>query len=362
MGMLPEGRRARILEEVARLGMARVTDLAQRLGVSPVTIRRDLNELVDDGALRRVHGGVVAVAAVRGEEPETQPGRHVTIGMLVPSLDYYWPGIVEGAQVEAGARGLGLVLRGTAYGAGDVRAEVERLLEGGADALLLAPDVDAGATSELLGWLAERGIPAVLVEREGRLPSGRCPAESVTSDHAGGAEAAVAHLLAAGHRRIGLIAHSGSPHAAAITEGWREALTTAGLVAVGWELPLDRSRPAPVAEAVESALAQGLTALLVHADREAMAVAQILESHGVQVPRDLSIVAYDDEVAGLFDPPLTAVRPPRESIGRAAVALLAERMADPDRPAHRVVISPRLTIRESVAAPRDAQGQTNGHT
>lgn len=362
MGMLPEGRRARILDEVKQLGMARVTDLAERLGVSPVTIRRDLNDLVDDGALRRVHGGVVAVAAGRDGEHVAPPGRDETIGMLVPSLDYYWPGIVEGAQAEAAARGLGLVLRGTAYGAGDVRAEVERLLEGGVDGLLLAPDVDSRATSELLGWLAERRVPIVLVEREGHLPSGLGVAESVTADHAGGAEAAVAHLLAAGHRRIGLIAHSGSPHAAAITGGWREALAAAGIEAGGWELPLDRSRAAPVAEAVERALAQGLTALLVHADREAMTVAQILESHGVQVPRDVSIVAYDDEVAGLFDPPLTAVRPPRESIGHAAVSLLAERMADPDRPAHRIVISPRLTFRDSVAAPRDAQGQTNGHT
>ena len=354
MGMLPEGRRAQILEEVGRLGMARVTDLALVLGVSPVTVRRDINDLVDDGALRRVHGGVIAVEESPAPGRPVTPSRVETIGMLVPSLDYYWPDIIEGAQAEAGTRGLGLVLRGTVYGAGGDRAEVERLLEGGADALLLAPDVDSETTPALLGWLAGRGVPVVLVERVGNLPSGAGPVESVTVDHAGGAEAAVAHLLAAGHSRIGLIANSGSPHAAAITRGWRGALESAGIDADGWELPLDRGRPTPVADAVDCALTQGLTALLVHADREAMAVAQALEGHGLQVPRDVSVVAYDDEVAGLFNPPLTAVRPPREAIGHAAVALLAERLADPDRPAHRVVISPRLTIRESVAAPRDA--------
>jgi DNA-binding LacI/PurR family transcriptional regulator len=63
-------------------------------------------------------------------------------------------------------------------------------------------------------------------------------------------------------------------------------------------------------------------------------------------------VAYDDEVAGLFSPPLTAVRPPRRSIGRAAVRLVADRLAEPERPAHRVVISPSLRVRGSTAPPR----------
>jgi DNA-binding LacI/PurR family transcriptional regulator len=73
------------------------------------------------------------------------------------------------------------------------------------------------------------------------------------------------------------------------------------------------------------------------------------------VPGDLSLVAYDDEIAGLFSPPLTAVRPPRRSIGRAAVRLVTDRLADPELPAHRVVISPSLRIRESSAPPRSAR-------
>ena len=71
----------------------------------------------------------------------------------------------------------------------------------------------------------------------------------------------------------------------------------------------------------------------MHADAEAIALVQRCEERHLSVPGDLSIVAYDDEVAGLFSPPLTAVRPPRRSIGRAAVRLVADRLADPDRPA-----------------------------
>ena len=83
-----------------------------------------------------------------------------------------------------------------------------------------------------------------------------------------------------------------------------------------------------------------------------MALVQRCEERHLTVPGDLSVVAYDDEVAGLFSPALTAVRPPRLSIGRAAVDLLAARFVDPGRPTHRVVISPSLRLRESSAAPR----------
>jgi DNA-binding LacI/PurR family transcriptional regulator len=97
-------------------------------------------------------------------------------------------------------------------------------------------------------------------------------------------------------------------------------------------------------------VATGTAAVLVHADAEAIALVQRCEERGLSVPGDLSVVAYDDEVAGLFSPALTAVRPPRRSIGRAAVRLVADRLADRSRPAHRVVISPALRIRQSTAA------------
>ena len=114
-----------------------------------------------------------------------------------------------------------------------------------------------------------------------------------------------------------------------------------------WDAALDAT--------IERTLSTGTTALLVHADAEAMALVQRCEEHHLSVPDDLSVVAYDDEVAVLFSPALTAVRPPRLSIGRAAVDLLVARFADPGRPAHRVVISPSLRVRESTTPPRDAR-------
>ena len=104
-----------------------------------------------------------------------------------------------------------------------------------------------------------------------------------------------------------------------------------------------------MAALVRDCLASGTTALLVHADREASAIVQHCQEVGIDVPGELSVIAYDDEVAGLFTPPLTAVRPPRTSIGRAAMGLAVDRLRDAGRPAHRVIITPKLNIRESTA-------------
>jgi DNA-binding LacI/PurR family transcriptional regulator len=93
------------------------------------------------------------------------------------------------------------------------------------------------------------------------------------------------------------------------------------------------------------------SALLVHSDHEAISLVERGRELGIAVPRDLAIVTYDDEVAGLADPPLTSVHPPRDEIGDAAVRLLADRIRDPGRPAHRLVVAPRLVVRESASSP-----------
>ena len=86
-----------------------------------------------------------------------------------------------------------------------------------------------------------------------------------------------------------------------------------------------------------------------------MAFVDLALNRGISVPDDLSVIAYDDEVAQLFTPALTAVSPPREAVGEAAVDLLVKRLADPSRPVHRVVLSPRLNVRGSTAPPRQRE-------
>ncbi|MEU4746468.1 substrate-binding domain-containing protein, partial [Actinosynnema sp. NPDC023658] len=345
---LAAGRRASILEALHRDGTVRISDLSERLGVTAVTLRRDIAHLAGEGLLRRVHGGAT-LRAVEVTAPGAQPVEAVerahqgAAGMLVPSLDYYWPEVVRGAEEEASGQGLQVLLRGSSYESADDRPQLERLLDNeDVCGLIVAPSLTAPNAETTMEWLSTLDTPVVLVERMATIGPRQVVLESVVTDHALGAAMAVHHLADLGHRRIGVITSENSPTSPHVRRGWHEGCEAAGLdpasavdaavprpVTSGWDAALD--------EVLDGLATTGTTAVLVHADAEAMALVQRAEQRGVRVPSDLSVVAYDDEVAALFTPALTAVRPPRRSIGRAAVSLLAARLHDPDRPTHRVV-------------------------
>ncbi|HEY7222491.1 MAG TPA: substrate-binding domain-containing protein [Micromonosporaceae bacterium] len=371
-GPLQVARRAQLLEALQRDGALRVSDLSAALGAAAVTIRRDIAQLAAEGLVRRVHGGVALIAQsdppaipaqptpVTAEEAlsteQSLAGR--SVGMLVPSLDYYYPDVARGAEEAARELEMRLVLRGSSYETEDDRPQLGRLVDRThVDALVVAPRMDAPTTARTLEWLVGTGLPVVLLERTASVGPHHEVMESVVSDHALGAAIAVRHLVALGHRKVGLVLPRRSPTRPHVQRGWIEASTECGLdidatididVPDTWEADFD----AVLDDVLDRTLATGTTALLVHADAQAIALVQHCEERHVTVPGDLSIVAYDDEVAGLFSPPLTAVRPPRRSIGRAAIRLVADRLRDPNLPAHRVIISPSLRVRESTAPPR----------
>jgi DNA-binding LacI/PurR family transcriptional regulator len=160
-----------------------------------------------------------------------------------------------------------------------------------------------------------------------------------------------------------------SPTSAAVRRGFLAVADELGLdVVLDLEtVPLSDAGWADEAASVLDRCAEsGATALLVHSDREAISLVEQAQERGVRMPADLAVVAYDDEVAGLADPPLTAVRPPKAAIGAGAVELLTRRLAAAraegggpsdseggdqvtgvERPVHRIELSPRLIVRAS---------------
>ncbi len=354
-------RRAHVLATLSRDGVVRVARMMDELGVAPVTLRRDLAQMEREGLLVRVHGGAVPS---QGGAPTLGDSRRVesqaalsSIGFLVPSLNYYWPGVVRGAEAEAAQHGYSLRLRGASYELQDERPVLERLVQDeSVRGLVVAPNTATPHAQDVVQWLAEAAEPSVLVERDGRQLADGMPLESVTTDHGLGAVLAARHLASLGHRRVGLIISRDSPTSRKITAGWQAACADLGLTPSDHfeEVLPPRASPdfsSAVDTVLDIALTNNVTALLVHSDPEAMAFVDLALNRGISVPGDLSVIAYDDEVAELFTPALTAVAPPRASVGRAAIDLVVKRLEDPTRPAHRVVLSPTLNVRGSTAAP-----------
>ncbi|MEV0090958.1 substrate-binding domain-containing protein [Streptomyces sp. NPDC050738] len=349
-------RREKLMDRLRLHGAVRVRELAKDLSVSELTIRRDIAALAGRGLLTRVHGGATLPSSL--DQPPARrrrpAGPAFTIGMVVPSLDFYWPQIVSGARNAAAAHGVNVQLRGSSYDQAEDRRQIVRLTESGqVQGLLLAPNLEGPGMHEMIDWIGRLPVPVVLVER--RTPQWTptpSQLEWVRSDHAVGVEMAVRHLHGLGHRRIGLVLSKGSPTSAHLAVGWDRACAALGLPAdfliresVALDVPGHRRI---IADILDRCRRTRITALIVHSDPDALSVVQYLTEQGVRVPDDLALVSYDDEVAHLADPAITAVRPPKTLVGRTAVEVMLARLLEGSRrPAQRVSILPELQIRSS---------------
>lgn len=202
-----------------------------------------------------------------------------------------------------------------------------------------------GPDDRLRALLLEVGIPAVMLDRR-PLPAPHISA--VYSDHAGGVQAAVTHLLAQGHQRIGLV---GGPEyfdpAAMRLAGYRRAVEEAGL---GYDPNLVRSwgmgRKAAYA-ATRDLLAQAPpTALIAGGNLILAGVLQAINELGTEVGRELALVGCDDtDLTRLHNPSITVIARDLDQVGRVAAATLLATMDQGE--AQTIVLPTRLEVRNS---------------
>ncbi|MFC7303077.1 substrate-binding domain-containing protein [Streptomyces monticola] len=359
-------RHERVLALVRERGSVRVAELAEELGVSAVTLRRDVEALAAQGRVHRLHGAVVWPGErerVPGPRTAADGTDGLVLGMVVPTTGYYYAEVVQGAREAAEAHGARLVVGLSHYLPDEDAPQAERLLSTGADGLLLTPSWERSAPGPGAGgWVGELSVPTVLVERWA--PHGHPAAEldRVRSDHAYGAAKAVQHLAALGHRKVALAAQE-SPHQEQLRAGYAAAVESLGLEPAPVS-PLDAEPSLSEADRFERTLAylceavgeHGVTAALVHSDADAIVLIPRLQARGVRVPEDLAVIAYDDEVAPLADVPLTAVAPAKRAVGAQAAELLLARLADPVAPRRHVDLLPELKVRSSCGEDQGAAG------
>lgn len=351
--ILPTNRRDHILALLDQYGTVSIAQIASEMDVSAITIRRDISLLAEEGKLEQIRGGARRLTT-------DTPGRvptNSTIGVLTPSLDFYWPTIIDGANHSADKHGMRLLLQASTFAAQDNIRQLDLLLNhSNVDGLFIVPDTEGPHSRELMEKLVALEIPVVLVEREisPRDTHGKV-FESVNTDHRNGAVMAVSYLHQLGHERIGLITDKAIPSRHAIEDGWKEATDALEL---GSGLPrLDTTtlegdkRASVLVKFLEKSVKEGATAFLIHSDEAALLALEVLQSRGHDVPGDVSIIAYDDELARLARPALTAIAPPKNELGATAIEVLAKRFINPDSALRQVWLQPKLVVRDSTAAP-----------
>jgi DNA-binding LacI/PurR family transcriptional regulator len=363
--MLSEDRQQLILRELALHGSLNAGEFAAKLGTSGMTIRRDLAILAEQGLLERVHGGAVAAGGklagpATPQSTSWRPGGRrplATIGMIVPSASYYFPGVIRGAEAAAQEAGVRLVLGVSNYSGAEERRQLRRLYEHGVDGILITPSEQSLAGTETLDVLAEAEVPVVVVERsiDDALDRGRL--ESVRSDHVRGSEIAVNHLLGLGHERIAICLRENSPTAPQLIDGFHLAMQRAGharddsMVRAMSRAQNDPQAHRLLVDAILDWCADSkVSAAVVHTDEDALQFVSACQERRIRVPQDFAIISYDDEIAALGAVALTAVAPPKYDVGHQALVMCLSRIGGrrgSTSALQRVNLSPTLVVRDS---------------
>ncbi len=336
-------------------------DLAQYLGLAPATVSTVLNG--DGGA-----GVGIAAATQRRirEAAETlgyrpsylaralRTRRSFSVGVMVPEISAgYNVLVLRGIEDR-------LVKEGYFYSVvshhlrGDlVEDYAQRLIERASDGLIVvsAP------------WKMRLDIPVATISCHHAVKG----TARVLLDHHAAAELALRHLTGLGHRRIAFIRGSESvPDAAVRWAAIEETAADLGVPISGRLVQMvdDDSPNSPQlgSEITSRLLATGeqFTALFAFNDVLAIGAIHALEQAGLRVPRDVSVLGFDDiESSTYLGPGLTTIRQPLHEMGRMAAEAVLERIggrvADWSAVAARTVVRPELVIRETTATAHEGR-------
>ena len=330
--------------------MVTMADVAKAAGVSTTTVSHVLNATrpVSEDTAARVKAAIEATGYSQNTIARALAhGRTQSLGLAISGLaNPYFTDVIAAVEEESAAAGHTLLLGDTHDDAQRELEIVRALVERRVDGLLLAPAV--GAEDYALPYLAAQELPVVLLDRF----NDDAPAlDQVGSENVEPTAQLVDHLAQCGHRRIGMVV--GAERLSTTVErtnGYRLGLARNGLPYDEALVAGGGSRRDDAAGATDTLL--GLpdppTALISGNNAMTIGILQALKARGLEVPRDLALVAFDDfPWADLFSPRLTVIAQPTEEIGRRAVGMLLERLDDPERAPRHLRLDATFVHRES---------------
>ncbi|MEV8585732.1 LacI family DNA-binding transcriptional regulator [Streptomyces sp. NPDC051180] len=330
----------------------RLAQVAKKVGVSEATVSRVLNG--KPGVSEATRQSVLTALDVLGYERPTQlrGERARLVGLVLPELQNpIFPAFAEVIGGALAQQGLTPVLCTQTKGGVSEADYVDLLLQQQVSGVVFAGGLfaQAAAPHDHYHQLAERNIPVVLINAAIEGLNFPC----VSCDDAVAVEQAWRHLASLGHERIGLVLGP-ADHVPS-----RRKLEAARAVAAaaGRELSDEFvERSIFSLEGGQAAtgrlLDRGVTGIVCASDPLALGAIRAARRRGLSVPRDVSVVGFDDSAfMNCTEPPLSTVRQPIEAMGRAVVELLCAQIQGTQTHPGELLFEPELVVRGSTAQP-----------
>ncbi|HEV2136829.1 MAG TPA: LacI family DNA-binding transcriptional regulator [Terracidiphilus sp.] len=332
---------------------ASLKQLAEHLGLNPATVSVVLNDVPGRSIPQATRDRIKAAAKQMNYQPNLlarslRSRRTLTIGILVPELgDGYHTQVMSGIGDQ-------LMNAGYFYFTAHHRhkpnlvEEYTRILVGRGAQGIIAIDT-----------LLQHPIPVPVVA-----VAGHRHIEGVTNvllDHRRAAELVLNHLHSLGHRKLAFM--RGQPFSSDSDSRWNELMAVAAELGVEVDPELvvslnrDLTSPElgyPVVQQLLSAK-RPFTALVAFNDISAIGAIRALEDVNLRVPKDVSVIGFDDIKAAAYTVPrLTTINQPLEEIGRIATQSLLNRIHDTMPPRDEITVEPELVVRDSTGPVRSS--------
>ncbi len=330
-----------------------IVDVARLAGVSPTLVSFAVNDR--PGVSTRTRARILDAAKQLGWRPSASAralteARTRAIGLVLArgseqlELDSFFVRFLSGVERTLSPADYALLLQLVpAADADGALCAYERLAAAGrVDGFLLT---DPEGEDRRLPLLQAAGLPVVIAGR----PIGDAPFPWLETDHDLGVTAAVEHLAGIGHTRIAFLGGSDAfEHVQRRLARWHEALAGAGL-----DPGVVAFAEGELGAGAHTVLDGNPTAVVCTSDKLAMAVVAAALARGRGVPRDVSVIGFDDSpLAALSSPALSSVRVDYAEFGEAAAAALLAAIAGVEMPSF-APSTPQLELRASTAPPDD---------
>jgi DNA-binding LacI/PurR family transcriptional regulator len=338
--------------------MSSIKDVAREAGVSTATVSHVINNT--RFVSQEVRARVLEAVESCGYYPNAHArslasGRSHILGLVVSDISNpFFPELVKSIEAAAFERGYDVVLSNTNYDpertSHYVRRFIERKLAG---VVVMTSELDV----ELIGELARREVSVVFLD----LGEPGVHMSNLRVNYEVGIAEAISHLVSLGHTEISYIngpehLRSAARRREAFLLSMKRHMPDARAEVLRGDFKLEGGRRA----ACEMlAWRQRPTAVVAANDMMALGAMVEFRAAGLQIPRDVSIVGFDDiAFASLCEPPLTTVCLPRMELGRRAVEALMTAIERPDQRGVEINIPTYLIARGSTARARTTEPAT----